>query len=100
MAELHGADDGFEEIFLAALERWDLWAQWRNELSIDAATFLHAEKIDAQRAPEELLMTLHNLRFAANVRNAGIGRREKMVVDAESIVRRVKEARTKIARRL
>ena len=76
----------------------DARAQRRDELSINRATFLHAEEIDAQGALQEVFVPLDDVRLSAQVRDAGVCRGEEMIVNHPRPVRRVEKLRAEIVR--
>ena len=100
MAEPHGADDGFEQVFLASLQGRNLRTQRCQQFPVNRPALLYRKQINSQAAFKEFLMTSDNVRLAAQVRDAGVRSREKMIVDAQRLVRRIEELRAKITARL
>lgn len=50
VADLEGADDGFEQVGLAGFECWDFGTQWSDELTFESSTFPHPEDIDSAQS--------------------------------------------------
>ena len=94
------AQNDLDEIGLAGLERRHLRTQRCGERAVDGAAFFHAEDVQAQRAFAELFMLRDDLLVATHMRQGGVRRGKKMIVDeALGLIRRVEKVRPEILRR-
>src|ERR1043165_4650624 len=81
MPELESAYHDLEQEPLAGPERLNGRAQRSGKSTVDLPPLFDAEDIYAQRSLEEILLRLHNVRLAPDIGDAGIGRREQMIVN-------------------
>ena len=97
MADLERAQDHFNQIALAAFERRNPGTQRRRQRTVDHAACFEPEDVHPESAFQELLVTFHNVRLAAEVSDPGVRRRKEMVVNKpRALVGRVEKIRSEV----
>src|SRR2546429_7850521 len=86
MADLERAQDHFNQIAVATLERRHRRPQGRRQRAVDRTTFFNTEDVHAESAFQKLLVTFHNVRLAAEVSDPGVRRRKEMVVNKPRVL--------------
>src|ERR1051325_5609453 len=86
MAEFYGAKNGFEQIFLSRFEGGNIRTQRRNQRLVDAAAFLDAEDVHANRASQEFGVAFDDIGLVAQGGDAGVGGGEKVIVHFADVV--------------
>src|ERR1051325_4098568 len=87
MAEFYGAKNGFEQIFLSRFEGGNIRTQRRDQRLFDAAAFLYAEDVHADRASQEFGVAFDDVWLVAQGGDAGVGGGKKVIMNFAAVVR-------------
>ena len=82
---LHGAHYDLEQILTARLKTRDTRADRCDQLAIYRTTLLDTKDVHHHRAFQKLLMHLHDVRLISKMGDAGIGPREQVIMNLESL---------------